>query len=82
MENQTYTIGQTFKPGKNNRNENLTSVKITDIREDKRGWGTKYKMTWYFKHEMNDGSFKKSQNSSRVDKSSITMYLEEGWIAL
>ena len=83
MENQTYTIGQTFKPGKNNRNEYLTSVKITDIREDEKGWGTKYKMTWYMKHEMNDGSFKKSQNSTWFrGKSSIGMYLEEGWIAL
>ena len=82
MENQTYTIGQTFKPGKNNRNEYLTSVKLTDIQPCKYG-GNKYKMTWYMKHEMNDGSFKKSQRSCWMNgASTITMYLEEAWIAL
>ena len=81
MENQNYTIGQTFKPGKNNRNQFLTSVKLTDIKET--NYGTQYKMTWYMKHEMNDGSFKKSQRSTWFSgKSSITMYLEEGWFAL
>ena len=82
MENQTYTIGQTFNPGKNNRNQYLTSVKITDIRNSKY-LGTEYKMTWYSKYQMNDGSYKKSQRSTWFSgKSSIGMYLEEGWIAL
>jgi hypothetical protein len=83
MEKQTYKIGQTFKPGKNNRNENLTSVKITDIREDEKGWGTKYKMTWYMVTEMNDGSYKKSQRSTWFrGETSITMYIEQSWITL
>lgn len=66
MENKNYTIGQEFSITERTPNQNITKIVVKDIRKSYSGMGetiTEYKITFFHKHEMIDGTFKKSQSS-------------------
>lgn len=66
MENKTYTIGQEFSITERTPNQNITKIVVKDIRKSYAGMGqtiTEYKITFFQKDEMIDGTFKKSQSS-------------------
>jgi hypothetical protein len=75
MENQTYKLKDTFTITNECANQEISKIVITDVKTT--CYEPKYKLTFHFVSELNDGSFKKSRRSTWYNEQSINIMIND-----